>query len=76
MIIYDNKNKQVGKIIGTKVAGRYGRTILECGGNNSLIVMDDADVDMALKSAVFNAIGTGGQRCTTLRRLVSLYNNI
>jgi len=38
--------------------------------------MDDADVDMALKSAVFNAIGTGGQRCTTLRRLVSLYNNI
>ena len=43
---------------------------MELGGNGALIVLEDADQDMALKSAVFNAIGTAGQRCTSLRRLV------
>jgi aldehyde dehydrogenase family 7 protein A1 len=60
----------VGKRISTVVHGRFGRTILELGGNNALVVMDDADLKMALASAVFAAVGTCGQRCTTLRRLI------
>lgn len=60
----------VGKTVSSIVHGRFGRTILELGGNNALIVMDDADVNMALSSAVFAAVGTCGQRCTSLRRLV------
>jgi aldehyde dehydrogenase family 7 protein A1 len=60
----------IGKRISTNVHSRFGRTILELGGNNAMIVMDDADLKMALASAVFSAVGTCGQRCTTLRRLV------
>lgn len=62
----------VGKRISTAVHSRFGRTILELGGNNALVVLDDGDQDMALKSAVFAAVGTCGQRCTSLRRLVSI----
>jgi len=60
----------IGQRISSIVHSRFGRTILELGGNNAIIVMDDADVDMALKTTVFAAIGTAGQRCTSLRRLI------
>jgi aldehyde dehydrogenase family 7 member A1 len=60
----------VGKTVSSVVHGRFGRTILELGGNNAFIIMDDADQNMALSSAVFAAVGTCGQRCTSLRRLV------
>src|SRR5947208_1035306 len=51
------------------VARRLGRTILELGGNNAIIVMNDANLDLALRAVVFGAVGTAGQRCTTTRRL-------
>lgn len=60
----------IGKNVASSVAGRFGRTILELGGNNAVIVMDDANFEVALKSVLFAAAGTAGQRCTTLRRLV------
>ena len=50
------------------VQERFGKHLLELGGNNCLIVSEDADVDMVVRSAVFAAVGTAGQRCTTLRR--------
>jgi aldehyde dehydrogenase (NAD+) len=52
------------------VAERFGRTILELGGNNAMIVSPSADVEMALRAIVFSAVGTTGQRCTSLRRLI------
>ncbi len=60
----------VGKNVSSVVHGRFGRTILELGGNNAMIVMDDANQNLALSSALFAAVGTCGQRCTSLRRLV------
>jgi len=63
----------VGKNVSSTVHGRFGRTILELGGNNALVVMDDADQKMALSMALFAAVGTCGQRCTSLRRLVKIY---
>lgn len=60
----------MGKIVGPAVAQRMGRSILELGGNNAVIVMDDADLDLAVRAALFSAVGTSGQRCTTLRRLL------
>jgi aldehyde dehydrogenase (NAD+) len=63
-------SSQVGKYVAGKVAGRFGRTILECGGNNALIVMEDADLDMVLPATLFGAVGTAGQRCTSTRRLL------
>jgi aldehyde dehydrogenase family 7 member A1 len=59
----------VGRDVGTAVARRFGRSLLECGGNNAAIVMPDADLDAALQAVRFAALGTAGQRCTTLRRL-------
>ncbi len=63
-------SSQVGKHVAGRVAGRFGRTILECGGNNAIIVMEDADLDMLLPATLFGAVGTAGQRCTTTRRLL------
>lgn len=60
----------MGRIVGPAVAQRLGRSILELGGNNAVIVMDDADLDLAVRAALFAAVGTAGQRCTTLRRLL------
>lgn len=60
---------RMGKRVGEVVAGRLGRTLLELGGNNGLIVMNDADLDLALRAVAFGAVGTAGQRCTTTRRL-------
>jgi aldehyde dehydrogenase (NAD+) len=60
----------MGRIVGPAVAQRMGRTILELGGNNAVIVMDDADLELAVRAVLFAAVGTAGQRCTTLRRLI------
>lgn len=60
---------QVGRHISEVVHSRFGRTILELGGNNAVIVMDDANIDLALPAVVFASIGTSGQRCTSIRRL-------
>lgn len=59
----------VGRKVGTTVQSRFGRKILELGGNNAIIVMDDADLDLAIPSVLFASVGTAGQRCTTTRRL-------
>lgn len=60
---------QMGFRVAEAVAKRLGRTILELGGNNGVIVMNDANPDLALRAILFGAIGTAGQRCTTIRRL-------
>lgn len=59
----------VGQRIAVDVAKRFGRTILELGGNNAAVIMEDADLDLALKACVFACVGTAGQRCTTMRRI-------
>ena len=59
----------VGRRVSETIARRLGRSILELGGNNGLIVMDDANLDLALRATLFGAVGTAGQRCTTTRRL-------
>lgn len=59
----------VGRIVSSKVHERFGRTILELGGNNATIIMPDCDLELAFQGSVFAAVGTAGQRCTTLRRL-------
>lgn len=61
---------RMGKIVGPAVAARMGRSILELGGNNAIVVMDDADLELAVRAVLFAAIGTAGQRCTSLRRLM------
>ncbi|MAN78472.1 aldehyde dehydrogenase family protein [Pelagibacterium flavum] len=61
---------RMGKIVGPKVAERFGKTILELGGNNAMIVAPSADLDNAVRAIVFSAVGTCGQRCTSLRRLI------
>ena len=63
-------SSQVGYHVAETVGRRLGRTILELGGNNGIIVMDDANFDLALRAVVFGAVGTAGQRCTTTRRLL------
>ena len=60
----------MGRAVGIKVAERFGRSILELGGNNAMIVAPSADLEMAVRAIVFSAVGTCGQRCTTLRRLI------
>nr|XP_039274368.1 alpha-aminoadipic semialdehyde dehydrogenase-like [Styela clava] len=60
----------VGRKVGTTVQNRFGRKILELGGNNAVIVMDDADLDLVVVGTLFGSVGTQGQRCTTTRRLI------
>ncbi|HEX4952971.1 MAG TPA: aldehyde dehydrogenase family protein [Thermoanaerobaculia bacterium] len=60
---------RMGKAVGQAVAERLGRSLLELGGNNGILVADDADLDLALRAVLFAAVGTAGQRCTSLRRL-------
>jgi aldehyde dehydrogenase (NAD+) len=60
----------MGRIVGPKVAERFGRVLLELGGNNAAIVTPSADLDLAERAILFAAAGTAGQRCTTLRRLI------
>lgn len=60
---------RVGKIVSQTVSQRFGKTILELGGNNACLLFADADLEMAIKAIFFSAVGTSGQRCTSLRRL-------
>ena len=61
---------KMGKLLNAAVAERLGKTILELGGNNAIIISEHADLDMSLIGAVFGAVGTAGQRCTSTRRLI------
>jgi aldehyde dehydrogenase (NAD+) len=61
---------RMGKAVGAAVGKRLGRSLLELGGNNAIIISDKADLDMSLIGAVFGAVGTAGQRCTSTRRLI------
>ncbi|APY10871.1 aldehyde dehydrogenase family protein [Seonamhaeicola sp. S2-3] len=70
---------RMGKIVAKEVAGRLGKTLLELGGNNAIIVTPDADIKMTVIGAVFGAVGTAGQRCTSTRRLIiheSIYDKV
>ncbi|KAI9601098.1 hypothetical protein H4Q26_000897 [Puccinia striiformis f. sp. tritici PST-130] len=62
-------SEHVGKLVGETVQARFGKVLLELGGNNALVVMPSASIDLALRATVFGAVGTAGQRCTTTRRL-------
>ncbi len=61
---------RMGRAVATSVAARLGRSLLELGGNNAMIVSDSADLDLAVRAIAFSAVGTCGQRCTSLRRLI------
>ncbi|MFU2053610.1 aldehyde dehydrogenase family protein [Gallibacterium anatis] len=61
---------RMGREVGPKVAARVGKSILELGGNNAMILTPSADLDLAIRGILFAAVGTAGQRCTTLRRLI------
>jgi len=61
----------MGRAVGQRVAARFGRRILELGGNNAMIVSRHADLDMAVRAILFGAVGTAGQRCTSLRRVIA-----
>jgi aldehyde dehydrogenase (NAD+) len=61
---------KIGEHVAEAIARRFGHSILELGGNNAIIVAEDADLDMALRAIVFGAVGTAGQRCTSTRRLI------
>ena len=87
-VLVDHKNvallsatgsNRMGKEVGPRLAKRFARSILELGGNNAGIVCPSADLDMALRAIAFGAMGTAGQRCTTLRRLFvheSIYDQL
>ena len=69
----------MGKAVGQAVGGRLGRSLLELGGNNAIIVSPHADLPLAIPAIVFGAVGTAGQRCTTTRRLIiheSIYEDV
>lgn len=77
MVSFTGSTK-VGNAVAQKVQSRFGKLLLELGGNNALLVMDDADIEMAVRSALFGSVGTCGQRCTTTRRLIlheKIYDN-
>jgi aldehyde dehydrogenase (NAD+) len=70
---------RMGKAVGAAVGARLGRSLLELGGNNAIIITPDADLNIAITGAVFGAVGTAGQRCTTTRRLIiheSIYETV
>ena len=70
---------RMGEAVGTVVAARLGKTLLELGGNNAIIVSGKADLEIAIPGAVFGAVGTAGQRCTSTRRLIiheSIYDKL
>ncbi len=70
-IVSATGSTRMGRAVGPRVAERFGRSILELGGNNAMIVAPSADLDMAVRAIVFSAVGTAGQRCTSLRRLIA-----
>ena len=65
---------RMGRTVAPRVAGRFGRLLLELGGNNAAIVAPSADLDLAVRAIVFSAAGTAGQRCTTLRRVIAHFS--
>lgn len=70
---------RMGKEVAKTVGGRLGKTILELGGNNAIIISENADIEMAIRATVFGAVGTCGQRCTSTRRLIiheSVYDQV
>ncbi len=69
-IVSATGSTRMGRAVAPVVAARFGRAILELGGNNAMIVAPSADLDMAVRAIVFSAVGTAGQRCTSLRRLI------
>ncbi len=69
-IISATGSTRMGHAVGAALSARFGRCILELGGNNAMIVAPSADLEMALRAIVFSAVGTAGQRCTSLRRLI------
>ncbi|MNS11795.1 Succinate-semialdehyde dehydrogenase [NADP(+)] [compost metagenome] len=69
-IVSATGSTRMGKEVAKAVAGRLGRSLLELGGNNAIIVTENADLEMTLIGAIFGAVGTAGQRCTTTRRLI------
>ena len=78
-IVSATGSTRMGHNVGAKLAQRFGRCILELGGNNAMIVTPSADLEMALRAVVFSAVGTAGQRCTSLRRLIvheSIYDQL
>ena len=69
---------RMGKSVAEVVGKRLGKTLLELGGNNAMIITENADLNIAIRGAVFGAVGTAGQRCTTTRRLIiheSIFDN-
>ncbi|MFO7718818.1 MAG: aldehyde dehydrogenase family protein, partial [Gillisia sp.] len=79
LLIPATGSTKMGKFVASKVAGRLGKTLLELGGNNAIIVTPDADIKMTVIGAVFGAVGTAGQRCTSTRRLIvheSMYDKV
>ena len=69
-IVSATGSTRMGRLVAPRVAARFGRSILELGGNNAMIVAPSADLELAVRAIVFSAVGTAGQRCTTLRRLI------
>lgn len=70
---------RMGRIVGQEVAARLGRSLLELGGNNGIIISEHADLEIAIRGALFGAVGTAGQRCTSTRRLIiheSIYEQV
>ena len=70
---------RMGKAVATAVASRLGKVLLELGGNNAIIITENANLDLSIRAALFGAIGTAGQRCTTTRRLIiheSVYDEV
>ena len=69
----------MGRIVGATVAERFGKSLLELGGNNAIIITPTADLKVVVPGAVFGAVGTAGQRCTSTRRLIiheSVYDKV
>jgi aldehyde dehydrogenase (NAD+) len=70
---------RMGKAVGQSVSARFGKSLLELGGNNAMVIAPSADLDLALRAILFGAVGTTGQRCTTTRRLIvheSIYSKL
>ena len=65
----------MGRKVGVKVAERFGKSLLELGGNNAIIITENADLNLVIPAIVFGAVGTAGQRCTSTRRLI-VHQNI
>ena len=70
LLVSATGSTRMGHEVGPRVAARFGRSILELGGNNAMVLAPSADLDLAIRAILFSAVGTAGQRCTTLRRLI------